>query len=207
MLSPMKLLLIRHGESKGNAIGDYIPPAHDTLSATGLTQAVKLVDRLVGWEFAAAYCSPLQRAIETIIPYAQSSGCSVEIWPELAEACWQDERDEAAGAKPRYQPSAILERLNLPRFHFRGNAAIRPVDDEIYGEGMARVYTAAGLLRERHMGREDTILVVSHGHFITRLIELLLGMSPTGRFHHANTGMSLLSEEKGRFTADFINRT
>ena len=59
-----------------------------------------LADVLSGWSFDRIITSPLQRALQTIAPYLAATQQRAEIWPEIAEACWQDEREALADDWP-----------------------------------------------------------------------------------------------------------
>ncbi len=202
----MNIHFVRHAESCGNATEDYSTDAHDALSDAGLAQAEELAMRLHPAHFDAVYCSPLRRAVQTILPYAQARSLQVEIWPELAEACWQMDRSVHEHDEPRFATGHNLAGLDTTLLHFRENRPLAPAKDETYSEGIVRLRKGIRLLSDRHQGTDHNILIVSHGYANARLIELLLGMDPIGRFDHANTGMSLLVEDNGMFAARYINR-
>ena len=81
-----------------------------------------------------------------------------------------------------------------------------PPDDETYAVGRRRLGRAVQLLLDRHQGSTDTLLVLSHEFAISRMMEMLIEAEPIGRFDHANTGVSLLGEEEGRFWVKYANR-
>lgn len=197
----MRLYLVRHGESMGNATGDYSTKVHDSLSEKGWLQAHALADRLGRTRFDAVYCSPLLRALQTVYPYAKARRRTVEIWPELAESCWHEDRTvrpETPETGLRLVPHVWDNDLNRKFFAWRDARALQPAGDEDYSQGLYRVGRAAGLLAERHAGRDHRVLVVSHGYTLSRLIEFLLGEAPEGRYDHRNTGLTCLEELDGR---------
>jgi broad specificity phosphatase PhoE len=203
----MKLYLVRHGESNGNATGDYSTKSHDNLSENGLSQARDLADRLKDFRFDAIYCSPLQRSIQTITPYAISQDLKIEIWPELAEACWQEDTTILEKDTPIYSAVDALTDLQKTYFTFRENQQRTPCEDETYSHGVHRLEQAIDLIKNLHENSTDHILIVGHGYANCILIELLLGLPHTQTFDHVNTGISLLKEnEKGIFKVKFINR-
>lgn len=203
----MDLYFVRHGQSMGNMTNDYSTPAHDQLSPNGWQQAERLGERLGECAFDAIYVSPLRRALETITPYLRRHARKAQAWPELAEACWQADRDAAPpvrqdGVRP-FVPDTSLRDLFGPR----PEPTFWAVDGETYREGLARIARTGSLLLERHGGRDEVVLVVGHEHAGGRLIELLLDIAPSGRFAHANTGLTCLSQNgDGTFSARFINR-
>jgi broad specificity phosphatase PhoE len=203
----MELVFVRHGQSMGNMTGDYSTPAHDQLSPNGWQQAEQLASRLEQYTFDAIYVSPLRRALETATPYLRQVGRAAEVWPELAEACWQADRDAAPTLDrlpPRsFSPSESISGPYVPR---PGPLFWAP-EGETYREGVMRVARVRTMLQERHSGKHEIVLVVGHEFAGGRLVELLLGVEPLGRFYHANTGLTRLVEgTNGTFIARFINR-
>jgi broad specificity phosphatase PhoE len=81
----VQLVLIRHGESVGNAErriqgqGDY------PLTDRGRKQSRRLAERLAAFELAAVYSSPIARARETAEVIAARHGLSVIPLPEVRE--------------------------------------------------------------------------------------------------------------------------
>ena len=67
------LLLVRHGQSAGNARRVFSGSADVPLTATGRAQAAALADRLAHEPIAAVYASPLSRARDTARPTAEPS--------------------------------------------------------------------------------------------------------------------------------------
>ncbi len=203
----MELFFVRHGQSMGNMTGDYSTDQHDRLSPNGWSQAQRLAERLAEGRYDRVYCSPLRRTMETISPYLHRLGRQAELWPHLAEACWQADRDAPPPARKGelapIVPAGELEEL----FRLVPPHTCLPPEDETYQEGLARIAAARAELLARHAGRDETILVVGHGHAGGRLMEIMLGLDPTGRFDHANTGLSSLREQPdGTFTLRFANR-
>jgi len=187
-------------------MNDYSTSAHDALSDVGIAQSVDLAERLQEARFDALYCSPSRRAVQTILPSAGAKSRVVEIWPELDEACWQEDRSVNEHEELRFVESESLSDLDSKGFRFRDSRPIRPPEDETYSEGIFRLGKVIELLFERHKGTEDNILIVGHGYSISRLIELLLRIDPISRFKHANTGMSLVTEDDKIFNVQYINR-
>lgn len=165
----MKLLIIRHAESQGNATGDYSIDTADSLSDRGWEQAAALADDLSSHSFDQIIVSPLQRAIETITPYLQATNQQAELWPELAEACWHDQREPAADAW-RPQPATLPEELTN-RFVYRDGRAVQHTQPETFGQGLRRVHDAKQQLES--LPAHLSVLMVTHGHFIRELLNLM----------------------------------
>src|SRR5688572_22009358 len=62
---PMRMIIVRHGESEWNRIHRYQGQADAPLSELGARQAEALAHRLRNERLAAIYTSPLQRAART----------------------------------------------------------------------------------------------------------------------------------------------
>ncbi len=85
MSSTTHVLLIRHGQSQGNAEGRFGGHTDTPLSARGRRQAAATAKALAGEKFAAIYSSDLPRAIETAAPLAKLTGVDLETTDALRE--------------------------------------------------------------------------------------------------------------------------
>jgi len=72
------VLLIRHGQSQGNAEGRFGGHTDTPLSPRGREQALATAQALAGEAFNAIYCSDLPRAIETASPLAELTGTELQ---------------------------------------------------------------------------------------------------------------------------------
>jgi len=198
----MKLLIVRHAESQGNATGDYSSLTADSLSPRGERQARALVEGLTRLRIDRVVVSPRLRALQTIAPYLEAANRQAEIWPEAAEACWHGEREEASGS---WRPGPTSLPDDLARlFSYREDNPVEPAHPESFGEGLARVHETVQLLRP--LGDRDiTLLMVTHGHFIRELLNLLLETPELAEFPHDNTGMTSLTLEDG-WILDSLNK-
>jgi probable phosphomutase (TIGR03848 family) len=80
------LLLIRHGENDylvKNRMPGRTPGIH--LNVRGREQAAELARTLSHLPIRAIYSSPLERAVETAEPLAQSLGLGIQLHPDLAD--------------------------------------------------------------------------------------------------------------------------
>jgi probable phosphoglycerate mutase len=80
-----RVLLIRHGQSEGNAAGRFGGHTATPLSALGREQALATAQALAGEEFTAIYSSDLLRAVETATPLARLTGLQVQQSPAFRE--------------------------------------------------------------------------------------------------------------------------
>ncbi len=83
----MALYFVRHGETDWNREGRFQSRSDVPLNATGLAQAERLRDELArrGVVFAAARCSPLQRARRTADILLADSGLEPVVEPAFIE--------------------------------------------------------------------------------------------------------------------------
>lgn len=199
----MRLLIVRHAESKGNVKVGYSPATYDSLSGRGEKQASSLVDCLRSAHFDKIIVSPLQRALETLSPYLKATGQRAEIWPELGEACSHVER-EAPSASWNKEPAPLSAEFS-PFFAYRSGEAFQPVYPESFGNGLLRVHEAAARIRDMASRQHGTVLMLTHEHFIRELITVILDIRNVIRIHHDHCGMTLLSFD-GVWTMEFSNR-
>ena len=84
------LLLIRHGENDimHRRLAGHRPGVH--LNEKGRGQAQALTQALAHAPIAAVYSSPLERALETAAPLAETRGLQVEIRPALIDTNYGD---------------------------------------------------------------------------------------------------------------------
>ncbi len=187
----MRLLLVRHAESIGNATGDYSAAGSGSLSERGERQARELAGALGPWAFDRILVSPIERARRTIQPYLAATGRTAEIWPEIAEACWHEQREPAAG---RWQARAAAEPAGAlsPLFRYRDGRALLPAQPESFGEGLRRVQCALEKVRDDFGGSGETVLMVTHGHFLRELLNLMRVRPDFVAFRHDNCAMTLV---------------
>ena len=152
------LLLVRHGETDGNAFnlaqGHYDAP----LNETGRAQAQLLGQRLINWQFDAVYSSDSSRALQTAEPLLKhrpdieimiSSDIREKNYGDCENYSWQQLRNEYA---------EIFAQILDPEI----GSDIRFPGGETDREHMNRVASFTRKIVENH--REDaTILIFSHG--------------------------------------------
>lgn len=81
----MRLILVRHGESVGNAAGVLQGRLDFGLSERGLAQAKLTAERLRDAEAARVVSSPLKRAAQTAGFVAEALDLELHLEPDLAE--------------------------------------------------------------------------------------------------------------------------
>lgn len=79
------VIIIRHGQSQGNAEGRFGGHTDTPLSPRGRKQAQATAKALASEKFTAIYSSDLPRALETASPLAKLTGVSLETTDALRE--------------------------------------------------------------------------------------------------------------------------
>ena len=77
-MNSTRVLLIRHGQSEGNAEGRFGGHTATPLSPRGRLQAEATARILSSENLTAIYSSDLSRAVETAMPLARLTGLDVE---------------------------------------------------------------------------------------------------------------------------------
>ena len=166
----MRLLLARHGQSEWNQVRRFQGVNDVGLSDTGRAQAEAL-GRAVrrGYRVAAAYVSPMRRALETAeIALAGTAIPRVPL-PDLRELSlgeWEGRTVDEVRA------------LHGDPFHawVRAPLDCPPPGGEALPEVSARVQRAIARIGEDHRNGDD-VLVVAHGGVISVYLCQLLGVS------------------------------
>jgi probable phosphoglycerate mutase len=166
-------LLIRHGENdflKQGRLPGHLPDIH--LNQRGLEQAAALVETLKALPIKAIYSSPLERAIETAKPLAQTLGLPVQLRPGLLDTDvgeWQglylkNLRKLALWQQVKEQPSKV---------RFPGG--------ESFLELQERLVIEIESIRRGHKQR-DMLAVIFHADPIKVVLAHYLGL-PLDNFH------------------------
>lgn len=214
----MYLYLVRHGQSAGNVPGEKGGPNPD-LSDIGYAQAEATGRALASTRIGAILASPLVRALRTAHLIAQPVGAKLEAWPDLAET------DRSAWKLPKKEREA----------HFRGDthgvaltarqvAELFPgtsvrgfsgddrwwVDQRLEGRGRTcrRAAKVIRRIRKRWTGREEAVIVITHGAFGSVLLATLAEAAPAdyNRFSQYNCGISLIEVQSDESRIRFLNR-
>ncbi len=154
--APLRLCLVRHGETDWNAARRLQGHLDIPLNPTGHTQARQLIAGLAAHDFAGCLCSDLTRTRQTVAPLlARQPTLTVEYTPALRErhyGCFQGlTPDQARSQHP--QDFALLR---------SGPADWRPQDGgESFVDHQHRVMDCLDALAARAAGQ--TWLVVTHG--------------------------------------------
>jgi probable phosphoglycerate mutase len=176
----MTILLVRHGETDGNAARILQRP-DVPLNERGMHQAERVARRLAADGFAHILCSDLLRARMTAAPLAARYGIKIEENSLLQERNFGDLRG--------------VPYAGLPEDPFGPNFA--PPNGEDWPTFHARVAEAFALIASRRRSANGTLVVVTHGLVLRALVErhaqLPEGIVAPERFD--NTSVTVLNEE------------
>src|SRR4051812_22878278 len=78
MSDTTRVLLVRHGQSQGNAEGRFGGHTATPLSARGCRQAAATAQALCSEPLSAIYSSDLPRAVETARPLSRLTGLEIQ---------------------------------------------------------------------------------------------------------------------------------
>jgi len=112
-MNTTRVLLIRHGQSEGNAEGRFGGHTATPLSARGRLQAEATAKALSSENLTAIYSSDLPRAVETAMPLARLTGLDVEQTEAFRErdiGVMEGLTFEEAAAQHPEQYAALLRR-------------------------------------------------------------------------------------------------
>jgi len=190
----MTLILVRHGESEGNARGVITGSLDLALTERGREQARRVGARLAVEPVAAVYASTLRRASATGAAVATHHGVTVEEIAGLDEYRY----GEAEGLS---WPE-ITERFNLTTNDW-GRGVVP--GEEGHPAFRRRVGIEIDQLRARH--REDVAVVACHGGTILQALAHLLELpdhtSPRTRI--SNCSLTVVQHRAGRDEIVVVN--
>ncbi len=165
------VILLRHGQSEGNANGYYQGQADFPLTETGREQATALAERWAGEEvrFHRIIASPLLRARETAEIIARRLEAPLELDPIWME--WANGRLEGMsmveGARKVPAPGFIDPYMHIGET----------------GESITELYLRAGRAVQMLIDRGPaSYLVVAHGGILNMALKAILGITPQADF-------------------------
>jgi broad specificity phosphatase PhoE len=157
MSSTTHVLLIRHGQSQGNAEGRFGGHTDTPLSARGLSETRRTAQALASEPLSAIYCSDLARAIETASPLAKLAGLrlqTADAFRERSVGVMEGLTFEEAAAQHPEQYAALLRRdfehvlLGGESYRQTLDRASRKLDElvEQYKGGRIAIFTHTGTI-------------------------------------------------------------
>ena len=164
----MRLLLVRHAESLGNAERRLQGRREFPLTARGVAQAQALAERLASMSIAAVYTSTVGRAMETAEIIALKSGLDVIPEPrfqeyDFGEAVSGLTWEEIADTQPKIVEALRSDPAGFPRY---------PGEE---GRDAFQDRVRAGMrdLIERHDGQQNVAVITHAGPIAVFLLDVL----------------------------------
>ena len=183
----MRLILIRHGESQGNA-GGFIQGQLDfDLTPLGHAQALATAERMRSEQVHRLVTSPLPRATSTARYFSEALALDAESQPGLAEY--------DAGLVSGLTGPLVRERF--PEVAAAWSRGERPAYPGEEGREVFAVRVRAVLDSIR--GRDETIVAVAHGGVIGALCSMVVGRADDGRpniFRVGNCSLTEITEDR-----------
>ena len=169
---PLKLYLIRHGETEWSVSGRHTGRTDIALTANGEDQACTLLPTLSAIRFAHVFTSPLQRARQTCALAGQ--GASAEVEPDLAEWDYGDYEGRLSTDIRSARPGWTVYRDGCPG-----------------GEDASQVSDRADRLIARLQALSGNVALFSHGQFSCSFAARWVG-SPVSQGQHFMLGTASL---------------
>ena len=196
----MKLRIVRHAESTGNAQGRWQGRDDTLLTELGRKQAAKLRERFTseGYQPSHIYSSPLSRTLETAqiassawdIPIVQVDDLMETDIGVFAGKTWQD----------------IEEQMPEVATEFALNRNLDLVDGaETYTQRSDRAQRVVDMLTGEHTD-DDSVLVFTHGGIISHIFAQLVGTDRMWGLGVRNTAMFEFTIAVERWQLDGLDR-
>jgi alpha-ribazole phosphatase/probable phosphoglycerate mutase len=155
----VRLLLARHGQSLWNEVRRFQGATDVELSPLGRVQAEALGRAVKGYRVAAAYVSPMRRALETAEIALRGTGIPVVPLPDLRELSLGEWEGRTVDEIRRLDGDPYLAWVRTPH-------ACPPPGAEPLEEVCRRVVRAVDRIASAHPNGDD-VLVVAHGGVIS----------------------------------------
>jgi broad specificity phosphatase PhoE len=183
----MKLILVRHGETRHNVEGRLYGKEDVPLTKAGLKQASKVALRLKKEPIDVIYCSDLKRARQTAAAIAKFHKVHV-----LYSRLITDRKMGSLAGMPAEEYRQIRDKSGIPPHLYR------PHGGENYADMEKRVKKFISSIRKKHS--EHTVLIVSHRATIRTLISALTGrhLSRVFELDSHNTAVNIIELQRGK---------
>jgi probable phosphoglycerate mutase len=167
MSPPVRLLLVRHGQTEWHRDNRYVSRTDIGLNETGCREALMLASRAEEEGPDLVLCSPLVRALETARPSAEACGMEAKADERLRELDFGEwEGRTLAEIREEVPESASLFEEDPARHGFPGGEPLH--------KGAERVLGIFVDLHRSHAGR--TVLVVAHNTLLRLGLCRMLGI-------------------------------
>ncbi len=185
VISSVRLLLLRHGETAHNA-GQLALGREDVpLNERGVEQAKLLGVSLANEPITAIYSSPLQRATATAAPLAESLDLQVQIEDGLIEMDVGEVENQTFAELAERYPDFLKEWRSerVADLCMPGGESLRQVQE--------RAWSAVDAIRDEHV--DETVAVVSHNFVILTLLCRVMGID-LSHFRRVKHDLAAVSE-------------
>ncbi len=165
-----KIILVRHGESLGNAVRRLLGHTDLDLSPLGYEQAMATAEALKNEKIDVIYSSDLLRAMNTAAPHGKLRGLSVNPSRALREV-WLGEWEgmNAVDIIERYGDMYQVDWLSgFGTFRFPGGESTLEAGDRFYDEALQIAKENGG----------KTVLVAAHAAVIRAFFAKVLEIPP-----------------------------
>lgn len=169
---PLKLYLVRHGETTFSQTGGYCGVLDIELTEAGQAMAQAFADHYKNLPWEAIYCSPLQRTRATAQPMVEATGLELQLREGLREANFGDWEGKSKAEVNAQLGEDYLNWMTEPAWNppTRGETAV-----QIANRAMAVIAE----IEEKH--RDGNVLVFSHKGTLRIILCSLLGID-LGRY-------------------------
>ncbi len=197
-------MLLRHGESEGNAQGRMQGRRDYPLSALGREQAARAGAFIgaSGLAFNAVYSSPLKRAFQTADIVAETGirphALIDEDLPEIGAGSLEGLNEaEIREAHPEFMHRPLGETGDFAAYGGESNADVQ-----------ARLTRLMTRLEARHREAEERVLLVGHGGFHYQLVKALV-CEPIPRvcilkFGNCTVSLLRMRERRGLYMGELV---
>jgi alpha-ribazole phosphatase len=193
----MKLILIRHGETKGNEDGVYQGTLNLSLSEKGINQCLEVKNKLKNFKVDKVYSSTLKRAFESAsIIFNEGNIQIVDDFREIDFGSWEG---------LHYRTISMEQKEAYDQF-IKDYKTFTFPEGENFNHFYNRITKAFSDIAKKN--KDKTIAIVAHGGTIKSILCELLGIGQDG-FYSINVYhgcYSLVSVYEGIAIIEEINK-
>ena len=198
----IRLILIRHGQTKWNVGGRYQGQSDIALNEEGIKQARQLAAHFPVSQLDAIYASDLQRAAKTAEILAKRFGISVQEESAFRELSFGDWEGLTYEEIIKQWPEAIEKFFKAPdTLHIPNGETFVQVQQR----AMKRLHE---ILQENRMG-DRTIAIVAHGAILRTILtaQLHIPLRYVWRIRQFNTAVNIVRYDEDLPTVELLNST
>lgn len=165
---PLRLFLLRHGETDASKSGQYVGSGSDIpLTQDGIKMAGQFANAYKSYDWKAVYCSPLLRTRQTLAPLQAALTCPINFREGLKEINYGSWELKSAAEVKEMDPEG------MKNFHENGDI-FAPPGGETALQVLNRVTEVLNEVKKEHI--DGDVLFVSHRTTLRVLLCSLLGL-------------------------------